>query len=128
MNVTGVDKQSVEEAVQEAEAKPLAFDPAVRATYIRSMLSEIPPLVNRGVPVEDLRRTYSSFAESYPKFFDKIVKKEDLSPIHTMLISLDRMGTGSLTQHTASILVGQKLVDRFVKPQLDGSAEGKRTH
>jgi len=126
MNVTGVDKQSVEEAAAEAAVKPLEFDPRERAALLRSMLSAIPPLVARGTSAAELATLYPKFAEEYPKLLKMMVAKEDLSPINTMLRALDRMGTGSLTQHTASILVGQSLVDTFVKPQLNGSAADTR--
>lgn len=126
MNVTGVDKQSIEEATREAQAKPLEFNPKERAAHIRQMLTEIPPLVQKGVPVEDIRKTYDEFARNYKELFKKIIEKQDLAPIRTMLAALDKMGEGRLTQHEASIKVGQRLVDTFVKPQLNDSAAGKQ--
>lgn len=126
MNVAGVDKQSIEEATREAESKPLEFDPKERAAFLRSMLTAIPPLVARGTPDDSIKAAYPKFAEEYPKLLKMMIAKEDLSPINTMLRALDRMGSGSLTQHTASILVGQSLVDTFVKPQLNGSSEDTR--
>jgi hypothetical protein len=42
-----------------------------------------------------------------------------------MLAMLDRMGEGSLSQHQASIIVGKKLVDRYVTPQLNGNGKNK---
>ena len=50
-----------------------------------------------------------------------MIKKEDLAPIYEMLRLLDNMGTGRISQHQASIVVGKSLVDRFVTPQLNGS-------
>ena len=128
MNVTGVDKQSIDEATREAESKPLEFDPKERAAFLRSMLSAIPPLVARGTSAADLTAQYPKFAEENPQLLKMMIAKEDLSPINTMLRALDRMGTGSLTQHKASILVGQSLVDTFVKPQLNGTSGGTRGH
>jgi hypothetical protein len=32
---------------------------------------------------------------------------------------LDRMALGQLSQHEASVIIGQRLVDNFVKPQLN---------
>ena len=125
MNVKGVDKQSVEEATREAQAKPLEFDPKERAAHIRQMLAEIPPLVDRGVPVEDIKKTYEDLSRQYKELFKKITEKQDLTPIRAMLAALDKMGEGRLTQHEASIKVGQRLVDTFVKPQLKGNAGDK---
>jgi len=126
MNISGVDKQSIEEATAEAEAKPLEFDPKERATFLRSMLAAVPPLVAHGVPATDITARYPKLAEEYPKLLKMMLAKEDLSPINAMLKALDRMATGSLTQHKASILVGQTLVDTFVKPQLNGHAGDTR--
>ena len=38
-----------------------------------------------------------------------------------MLEMLDSMGQGTISQHQASVIVGKKLVDRYVTPQLNGS-------
>ena len=98
MNISGVDKQSIEEATAEAEAKPLEFDPKERATFLRSMLAAVPPLVARGVPAEEITARYPKLADEYPKLLKMMLAKEDLSPINAMLKALDRMATGSLTQ------------------------------
>ena len=36
-----------------------------------------------------------------------------------MLGALERMGTGHITQHQASVAVGQQLHDTYIKPMLD---------
>ena len=38
-----------------------------------------------------------------------------------MLAMLDRMGEGNISQHQASVIIGKKLVDRYVTPQLNGA-------
>jgi len=48
-----------------------------------------------------------------------------LSPIQSMLAMLDKMGEGKLSQHQASVIVGKKLVDRYVTPQLNGTSQKK---
>jgi hypothetical protein len=37
-----------------------------------------------------------------------------------MLAMLDRMGSGQLNQHEASVIVGQRVFDAFVKPMDEG--------
>ena len=52
--------------------------------------------------------------------FKKIITKQDLAPIQSMLAMLDKMGEGAISQHQASVIIGKKLVDRYVTPQLNG--------
>jgi len=120
------DKQTIEEATREAEARPTEFSPTERATYLRNMIAILVPLVASGATEADLKISHATFAQNYPQLFKKIVGKEDLTPLRTMLGSLDKMANGTLSQHQASIIVGQQLVDKFVKPQLSGTAPDKQ--
>jgi hypothetical protein len=127
MNVGGVDKQSIEEATREAESKPLGFAPGARATYVRDMMKEITAQVAAGKGGDEIKtnKAHAAFAATYPELFKKAVEKQDLSHLEVMLNALDKMESGSLSQHQASILVGQRLVDKFVKPQLNGHGSRK---
>jgi hypothetical protein len=120
-----VQRQTIDEAVAEAEARGLEFDPNVRARYIRSMLQVIALWMSQGDSEEVIRRRVPDFIEKYPELFKKIINRQDLAPIQSMLAMLDKMGEGSLSQHQASIIVGKKLVDRYVTPQLNGNGKSK---
>lgn len=122
MNTQRVDKQSVEEASQEAINRPIDFNPSERASLIRRMMDEIPLAMRREKRESVLREEFKEFSEYYPELFKKIIAKEDLTPIRVMLSMLDKMADGSINQHQASIIVGERLVERFVKPQLNGTA------
>lgn len=114
------------EATAEAEARPLEFNPADRATMIRGALRDIARWMAEGETEETIRTRVPDFVEGYPELFKKIIQRQDLAPIQKMLTLLDRMGEGRLSQHQASIAVGKSLVDRFVTPQLRSSAKGTR--
>ena len=116
-----IQRQSMEEATAEAQSRSLDFDPNVRARYIREMLTEIPRLMNQGFTEAQIREKNPDFSERYPELFQKIISKQDLSPIQSMLAMLDRMGEGAISQHQASVIIGKKLVDKFVTPQLNGN-------
>jgi hypothetical protein len=120
-----VQRQTIDEAVAEAEARGLEFDPNVRARYIRSMLQDIALWMSQGDSEEVIRPRVPDFIEKYPELFKKIINRQDLAPIQSMLAMLDKMGEGSLSQHQASIIVGKKLVDRYVTPQLNGNGKSK---
>jgi len=115
-----IERQSYEQAAAEASSRSLDFDPNVRARFIREMLNDIPRWMAQGLTEEQIREKVPEFAEKYPELFQKIITKQDLSPIQSMLAMLDRMGEGNITQHQASIIIGKKLVDKFVNPQLNG--------
>jgi hypothetical protein len=118
-------KQSISEATAEAEARPLEFDPNARSRYIRQMLQDIALWMSQSDSEEIIRARVPDFIEKYPELFKKIINKSDLSPIQSMLAMLDRMGDGSISQHQASVVVGKKLVDKFVTPQLKGNGGSK---
>ena len=118
-------RQTIDEAVAEAEARGLEFDPNSRARYIRSVLQDIALWMSQGDSEEAIRSRVPDFIEKYPELFKKIINRQDLAPIQSMLAMLDKMGEGSLSQHQASIIVGKKLVDRYVTPQLNGNGKSK---
>jgi hypothetical protein len=120
-----VHRQSMEEATAEAEARPMDYSPAERARFIRAMVQDIARWMTQGDSEETIKQRVPEFVEQYPELFKKLIQKQDLSPIQSMLAMLDRMGQGNLTQHQASVIIGKKLVDRFVTPQLNGG--GGRT-
>ncbi len=121
MQPPSVQRQSIAEATAEAEARSLEYDPNVRSQYIRSVLQDIAKWMSEGVTEDNIKQRIPHFIENYPELFKKIINKQDLSPIQSMLAVLDKMGEGNLSQHQASIIVGKKLVDRYVTPQLNGS-------
>jgi hypothetical protein len=115
-----VERQSIDEATREAESRALDFDPNLRARYIRDMLRDIPAWQAQGLTEDEIKEKIPQFHERYPELFRKIIQKQDLSPIQSMLAMLDRMGEGNITQHQASVIIGKKLVDKFITPQLNG--------
>jgi hypothetical protein len=116
------DRQSFSDASAEAASRSMDFDPNVRARFVREMLRDIPVWMNQGLSEEQIREKAPDFSEKYPELFQKIIKKQDLSPIQSMLAMLDRMGEGNISQHQASVIIGKKLVDKFVNPQLNGGS------
>lgn len=123
-NLPPTHRQTMDEATAEAEARPIEYDPATRAQYIRSMLREIAQLMSQGEQEDAIRQRVPDFIEAYPELFKKIIQRQDLSPIQSMLTMLDQMANGRLSQHQASVVIGKKLVDRYVTPQLKGSGSG----
>jgi len=105
-------------SISEAESRPLEFNPNERAKYVRQCLQDIHYCMAEDKSEEDIRSQFKPFIDLYPELFKKIITKQDLTPVQSMLAMLDRMGDGTLSQHQASIIIGQKLVDKYVTPQL----------
>jgi hypothetical protein len=116
-----VDSQSIEEAVAEASSRRIEYSPAERARDIRRILEEVPYLQRHGATKDQLLTLFEREAKLYPQFFKKVVDGEDTTPIRVMLTMLDKMQEGELTQHQASVIVGQKLVNKYVRPQMDAA-------
>ena len=113
-----LERQSYDQAASEAENRTLEYDPSVRAQYIRQMLHDIPEMLERGMTEDEIKTATGDFSKLYPNFFKKLMDKEDLQPIHTMVNMLDRMGSGQINQHQASIVVGTQLYQKYIEPSL----------
>jgi hypothetical protein len=124
-SLPSLDRQSIAEATAEAEARPLEYNPTNRAQFIRTMVQDIALWMSHGDSEETIRARVPEFIENYPELFKKVIGRQDLAPIQSMLAMLDQMGSGQMSQHQASVIVGKKLVDRFVTPQLNGSGATK---
>ena len=118
-------KKTMSEEIREAEERPLEFDPNSRARYIRQMLQDIQLWMSQGDSDEVIRSRVPDFIEKYPELFKKIINKNDLTPIQSMLQMLDKMGDGTISQHQASVVIGKKLVDRYITPQLSSPSKNK---
>ena len=104
---------------KEEEAIPL--EPAVAKTryiYVNNTVEAIKKLKNDGVPDDEIREAYSSFVLDYPAVFKMVMKTDNEGPLRTMLAMLEKMGTGELSQHQASVIVGQRLHDIYIKPKI----------
>ena len=123
-----VQRQSIEEATAEAEARPMDYSPAERARFVRAMVQDVARWMAAGDSEEVIKKRAPEFVEQYPELFKKLIQKQDLAPIQSMLSMLDRMAQGSISQHQASVAIGKKLVDRFVTPQLNGGGERTSGH
>jgi hypothetical protein len=70
---------------------------------------------------DEIHNEVTQFATQYPTLFKMVMKPDgEKNPsLKTMITMLERMGSGDLTQHQASVIVGQRLHDVYIKPKLD---------
>ena len=105
------------------EEPAIPIDPAVartRSAYIKSNITKINALKAAGKSKEEIQEELAVFAAEYPSLFKMITSASyNEGSLKTMLAMLDKMGTGELTQHQASVIVGQRLHDVYIKPKVD---------
>jgi hypothetical protein len=117
-NITGLDKDGVLAGAAEAEKAPTQFNPKERAVYVRARVDEIRRLITLGQNDIQIKEALGSFVTAYPTLFQYAVRTDfDVKQFEMMMSMLDKMGSG-MTQHQASIAVGQQLVDKYVKPMI----------
>jgi hypothetical protein len=107
---------------EEPPAPPL--EPAVakaRVAYVRSNVEKVKALKSAGKSKEEIQEEVARFAADYPALFKMLMNTENYNEasLRTMLAMLERMGTGQLSQDQASVIVGQRLHDTYIKPKLD---------
>jgi hypothetical protein len=117
------ERKNIREAIAEAESAPLGFLPKERALFVRSMVDTITRLLDQGKSVDELQSLYPEFARDYKNLFEAITSPSgyDKQNLKVMLAMLDRMGNGQLSQHQASVIIGKKLADQYITPQIGSS-------
>ena len=122
------DRRNLRESIAEAENAPLNFLPKERAAYVRSMMALIETLQSEGKTVEEIKERVPEFARDYENLFKAATSGEAFNKqnLKTMLALLDRMGEGQLSQHQASVIVGKKLADQYIAPQVNSNGNGQR--
>ena len=123
-----LDRRSVQESMAEAAARPLEYDPATRARYIRDKVNDIKRMIDGDKTETEIRAQHNDFAMAHPELFKKLLAGEDLSQLHSMLHMLDQMARGSLTQHQASMIVGTRLAERFLPEQFRPSQQQRNSN
>lgn len=120
LDLNNLSKDGVLSAVEEAKNAPTLFSPKERAQYIRDRITEIRRLRQLGQNDLQIKEAMGSFVTQYPTLFQMAVEPHfDEKKLNIMLGVMDRMATG-MSQHQASVIVGQVLADAYIKPVVEG--------
>jgi hypothetical protein len=112
----GLSKDGVLAASEEAAKAPTMFHPRERAMYVKERVAEIRTLRALGQNDEQIKQALGPFVEQYPTLFQMAVEPHfDMNQLNVMLGLLDRMA-GGMSQHQASVIVGQKLANDYINP------------
>jgi hypothetical protein len=100
----------------EAESRPLDFPATERAAYLRETVAKIQVRQAAGASPDAIKAEFAAFNLSFPRLFETLMDPGyDKQTLQTMLAMLDRMGQGSLSPHQASVIVGQRLLEKARK-------------
>ena len=118
MNPQQPERKNTRQAMSEAAARPLDFEPKSRAQYVRDMIKKVEEYQSVNKSVEEIKELVPDFVKSYKNLFEMITLPGGYNQqsLKTRLVMLDRMGDGQLSQHEASVIVGQRLAATYVKP------------
>lgn len=114
------DRRTDAERMAEAANRPLDFEPKARAQYVRDSIELVEKYQVEGFTTEEIQAKVPLFAKDYKNLFEMITQPGGYNKqsLKTMLAMLDRMGSGELTQHQASVIVGERLADTYIKPNI----------
>jgi len=117
--VKGLSKDGILAASEEAKNAPTLFNPRERASYIRQRVAEVRKLRALGQNDIQIKAALGSFVTEYPTLFQKAVEPNfQESELNLMLRVMDTMASSGMSQHQASVIVGQRLMDTFITPTL----------
>jgi hypothetical protein len=112
---------------EEPPAIPLEPEEAAsRTVFINDNIRVIRQLKSQGKSADEIEKEVPLFARDYPAVYKMVLKinlesEKESAPLRTMIAMLDRMGKGQMTQDQASGVVGQRLYDTYIKPNIDES-------
>ena len=89
-----------------------------RSIRVRRMVEEVEAALRNETPAQVSSR-FADWQAEFPKIFEMVLTRTyPREVLEMMLKNLEKMESGNLSQHNASVAVGTVLVDTFVKPQL----------
>jgi hypothetical protein len=111
----GLDRESIQNAVERASAEEHKFNAKERATYVRRMVACVLKYREQNRPVDEIKELLPEFFEQYKYLFEMVTDPAgyDDSDLNTMLAMLEHMDKGKLSQHEASVVVGKRLYEKY---------------
>lgn len=97
-----------------------------RSQKVRRYVAEVEEALRNQTPAQ-VSAEYADFQTEFPRIFEMVLTRTyPRDVLEMMLRQLEKMESGSTSQHNASVAVGGVLVDRFVKPQLANTPRTKK--
>lgn len=114
-----VERKSAVEAIAEAANRPLDFNPEERLTFLKGALRQVMEMQDEGKTVDEIRAANPILAERFPELFKKVTGRgEDLTPLLSMFGLMEKMSSGEMSHHNASVIVGKGLAEKYMPAHL----------
>ena len=119
-----LDPETIQSASHEAATRKLDFRPEERLKYVQSMIQRVFEYQQAGRTIAQIKTLLPEFVEEYRHLFEMITQPEgyDKNQLHSMLTLLGKMSSGKISQHQASMLVGQQLLGKYHKGPAKGDS------
>ena len=100
--------------------------PEPRSQKVRRLIAEVEVALRTQTPAQ-VTADFAEFQIEFPRIFEMVLTRTYPRDILEMMLKqLEKMESGTTSQHNASVAVGGALVDRFVKPQLANTPPTKK--
>lgn len=121
-----LDPESVQSAMREAQSRALDFDPKTRTKFIKDHVRDIQRMIAADATESEIRAKFPQFVQSHPELFRKLWAREDISNLNSMLAMMEQMGSGNLSHHQASMIVGTRLAEKYLPHEFRPSQQAAR--
>jgi len=93
---------------------------AARSKFIKTMIEKVKSLKALGKSPKEIKDAVPEFTMNYPALIKMLLAESyNEGSLRTVVAMLEQMGTGNMTQHQASVVVGQRLHDVYIKPKIN---------
>ena len=89
-----------------------------RAVFIRDNIRIVERLRDEGKTFDEMKEATPEFANNFPHLFIMVSSKDGYNKetLKTMLTMIDKMASSQISQHDASVKVGEHLMRNYAKP------------
>jgi hypothetical protein len=106
------------------EEPAIPIDPMTaktRSIFLKENVAKVQALKAEGKTKEEIQAKLLSFVMDYPSLFKMLMNTDSYNEgsLRTMLAMLEKMGNSELDQNQASVIVGQRLHDVYIKPKME---------
>lgn len=106
----------------------MEMDSEPRSQKVRRLVAEVEEALKTQTAAQ-VSADFAEFQTQFPRIFEMVLTRTYPRDILEMMLrQLEKMESGSMSQHNASVAVGGVLVDRFVKPQLANTPPTKKSN
>jgi hypothetical protein len=117
MSDNPLDKDTIEKASAEASQRHHEFNAKERIEFVKKMIGLVRIYKGERLSKGEIQERVPEFARDYPHLFNMVMDSSDSEfdkqNLAMMLGLLEKMNSGALSQHQASVIVGDRLLKKY---------------